>query len=64
MQVKMNTKLAIRIAILMVGMVGTFVAASVQTVPVADGGPIFLCPPGTQKTCQTTLPPPALRLKG
>jgi hypothetical protein len=60
MQVKMNAKLAIRIAILMVGMVGTFV----QTVPVADGGPIFLCPPGTQKTCQTTLPPPAQKLKG
>jgi hypothetical protein len=63
MQIKMNAKLAIRIAILVVGMVGTFVAASVQTVPVADGGPIFLCPPGTQKTCQTTLPPP-MKLKG
>ena len=63
MQIKMNAKRAITNAILTVGMVGTFVAASVQTVPVADGGPIFLCPPGTQKTCQTTLPPP-MRLKG
>ncbi len=61
MQIKMNAKLAIRIAILMVGMVGTFVAASVQTIPVADGGPIWLCPPGTPtNVCQTTLPPPKL----
>ena len=55
--VKMNAKLAIRIAILAAVMVGSFVAASVQPVPTADGGPLMLCPPGTQKTCQTTLPP-------
>jgi hypothetical protein len=61
MQVKMNAKLAIRIAILMVGMVGAFVATSVQNVPVADGGPILLCPPGTpENVCKTTLPPPTL----
>ncbi len=49
-------KRAIRIAILMVGLVGTFIAAAVQQVPAADGGPLFLCPPKTPN-CQTTLPP-------
>lgn len=49
-------KRAIRIAILMTGLVGTFVAAAVQQVPAADGGPILLCPPKTP-TCQTGLPP-------
>jgi hypothetical protein len=52
---KMNAKLAIRIAILTVVMVGTFVAASIQQVPTADGGPLFLCPP-RQASCQSTLP--------
>ena len=56
MKVKMNAKLATRIAILMAVMVGTFVAASVQTLPVADGGPLILCPP-RQPNCSTTLPP-------
>jgi hypothetical protein len=56
MTVKMNAKLAIRIAILITLMAGTFVAASVQTLPVADGGPLILCPP-RQPNCQTTLPP-------
>ncbi len=42
-------KRAIRIFILTVGLVGTFVAASVQQVPAQDGGPIPLCPP---KGCQ------------
>jgi hypothetical protein len=54
--VKMNAKLAIRIAILTAVMAGTFVAASVQQVPTADGGPLMLCPP-RQPNCQTTLPP-------
>ena len=49
-------KRTIRIAILMVGLVGTFVAAAVQQVPAADGGPLILCPP-RQPNCQTTLPP-------
>ena len=48
-------KRAIRIAILMTGLVGTFVAAAVQQVPAADGGPILLCPPKTPN-CQTGLP--------
>jgi len=46
-------KRTIRIAVLMVGLVGTFIAAAVQQVPAADGGPLFLCPPG-QRNCKTT----------
>lgn len=53
---KMNAKLAIRIAILALGMVVTFVAASVQPVSANDGGPLILCPPKTAN-CSTTLPP-------
>jgi hypothetical protein len=37
-------KRALRIAILTVGLVGTFVAAAVQQVPAQDGGPLILCP--------------------
>jgi len=54
--VQINAKRAIRIAVLIAGLVGTFLAANVQTVPVADGGPIFLCPPGNTH-CQANLPP-------
>jgi hypothetical protein len=56
MKVKMNAKLAIRIAILTAVVVGTFMAASIQQVPLADGGPLILCPPKTPN-CSTTLPP-------
>jgi hypothetical protein len=56
MKVKMDAKLAIRIAILTVGMVGTFIAASFQPISAADGGPLLLCPP-RQPNCSTTLPP-------
>jgi len=55
MKVKMNAKLVARIAILTAVMIGTFVAASVQPVPSADGGPLILCPP-RQANCSTTLP--------
>jgi hypothetical protein len=48
-------KRAIRIAVLIVGLVGTFIVAAVPTVPAADGGPIFVCPPGHH--CQANLPP-------
>lgn len=48
-------KRAIRITILMVGLVGTFIAAAVQQVPAQDGGPLILCPP-KQAGCQSTLP--------
>jgi len=49
-------KRAIRMAILTVGLVGTFLGATVQQVPAADGGPILVCPPKSQN-CQTNLPP-------
>ncbi len=47
-------KRAIRISILMLGLVGTFIAAAVQQVPAQDGGPLILCP---QRQCQPALPP-------
>ncbi len=43
-------KRALRITILMLGLVGTFIAAAVQQVPAQDGGPLFLCPP--RSSCQ------------
>lgn len=55
MKVKMNTKLAVRIAVLTVVMVGTFMAAAFQPIPSADGGPLILCPPRSTN-CSTTLP--------
>ena len=55
MKVKMNAKLAVKIVIMAVVMIGTFVAASVQSVPSADGGPLILCPPRATN-CQSTLP--------
>jgi hypothetical protein len=51
-----DAKLAIRIAILTVAMIGTFIAASFQPISAADGGPLLLCPP-KQPNCSTTLPP-------
>ena len=55
MKAKINAKLAIRIAILTVGMVGTFIAASFQPISISDGGPIILCPQKDKKACN--LPP-------
>ena len=55
MQVTTTKKLAIRVAILTVGLVGALYAGTVQPVPAADGGPILLCPPGS-KTCSNNLP--------
>lgn len=49
-------KRAIRISVLIVGLVGTYVAAAVQQVPAPDGGPIILCPPRTPN-CSNNLPP-------
>ena len=48
-------KRAIRISVLMVGLVGTFLVATAPQVPAADGGPILVCPPG-DKHCQVNLP--------
>ena len=57
MMAMMNAKLAIRIAVLTLGMVGAFVAASFQPMATAtDGGPLILCKPGTTN-CTSTLPP-------
>ena len=55
MTLKMNAKLVAKITILTAVMIGTFLAASVQTVPSADGGPLILCPPRATH-CQSTLP--------
>jgi hypothetical protein len=49
-------KRAVRISVLMLGLVGTYVAAAVQQVPAADGGPILVCPPKTPN-CPINLPP-------
>jgi len=48
-------KRTIRLAVLIVGLVGTFMAAAVPQVPAADGGPLILCPP-RQANCQSSLP--------
>ncbi len=37
-------KRAFRVLILMLGLVGTYVAAAVPSVPAPDGGPLPLCP--------------------
>jgi hypothetical protein len=56
MKLTTQVKLAFRIAILMVGLIVTIIAARGQVVSVADGGPILVCPPGDQH-CQINLPP-------
>ena len=55
-------KHAIRISILMLGLMGTYVAAAVPQVPAPDGGPILTCPPQQQQleskcTVSTGVPP-------
>jgi hypothetical protein len=55
MKFKMNAKLVAKIVILTAVMIGAFVAASVQPVPSADGGPLLLCPPKSTH-CQSSLP--------
>ena len=45
-------KRAIRMSVLMCGLVGTYVAAAIPQVPAMDGGPIPLCPPKVQQTLQ------------
>ncbi|MDQ1388600.1 MAG: hypothetical protein QOF94_3066 [Acidobacteriaceae bacterium] len=50
-------KQAIRISILMCGLVGTYVAAAVPQVPAPDGGPILTCPPQLNVRCSSGLPP-------
>jgi len=48
-------KRALRILILVVGIVGTIIAAAVPKVPTADGGPLPLCPPKATY-CNPNLP--------
>ncbi len=51
-------KQAIRISILMFGLVGTYVVAAVPQVPAPDGGPILTCPPQQlESRCSSGLPP-------
>lgn len=52
-------KHAVRISILMLGLVGTYVAAAVPQVPAPDGGPILVCPPQQQLQgkCAPQYPP-------
>jgi hypothetical protein len=52
-------KQAVRISVLMLGLVGTYVAAAVPQVPAPDGGPILLCPPPGKCSTGTGLPPMA-----
>jgi hypothetical protein len=58
-------KQAVRISVLMFGLVGTYVAAAVPQVPAPDGGPILLCPPQQQqleaKCVQGTGLPPIVK---
>ena len=57
-------KRAIRISILMVGIVGTFIAAAVQQVPAQDGGPLLLCPPTDRWRQYALLPGQRARVLG
>jgi hypothetical protein len=57
-------KHAVRISVLMFGLVGTYLAAAVPQVPAPDGGPILTCPPSQQLDTKCTqssngLPPMA-----
>jgi len=48
-------KRAIRMLVLIVGLVGTLLVATAPPVPAADGGPILVCPP-TDTRCSIDLP--------
>ena len=54
-------KQAIRISILMFGLVGTYVVAAVPQVPAPDGGPILVCPPQQQLQGKCVQLPPMMR---
>jgi hypothetical protein len=53
-------KQALRISILMAGIMGTYVAAAVPQVPTPDGGPIITCPlqQQLQAKCGGAVQPP------
>jgi hypothetical protein len=44
-------KRAVRVVILMLGLVGTYVAVAAPRVPAPDGGPIPMCPPKKGPNC-------------
>jgi hypothetical protein len=50
-------KRLVRISVLMLGFVGTYVAAAIPQVPAKDGEPIPLCPPKGDPNCVPTVPP-------
>ena len=54
-------KQAIRISILMCGLVGTYLAAAVPQVPAPDGGPIAVCPPQQQLQGKCVALPPTAK---
>jgi hypothetical protein len=54
-------KQAIRISILMCGLVGTYLAAAVPQVPAPDGGPIAVCPPHQQLQGKCVALPPNVK---
>jgi len=55
MKIGTKARLVVKITILTAVMIGTFLAAGVQPVPKADGGPLLLCPPRST-SCQSSLP--------
>jgi hypothetical protein len=57
-------KHAVRISVLMIGLMGTYVAAAVPQVPAPDGGPILVCPPQQQQMekCPPHGGPPKVQL--
>lgn len=54
-------KQVVRISILMVGLVGTYVSATVPQVPAPDGGPILVCPPQQQLQGKCVQLPPMMK---
>jgi hypothetical protein len=53
-------KQVVRVSILMLGLVGTYVAAAVPKFAAPDGGPIITCPPQQQlqQKCTSEQKPP------
>jgi hypothetical protein len=54
-------KQALRISVLMFGLVGTYVVAAVPQAPTPDGGPIMVCPPQQQLQGKCVQLPPMMR---
>jgi hypothetical protein len=54
-------KSAIRMCVLMIGLVGTYVVAAVPQVPAPDSGPLGLCPPQQQLQGRCVALPPMMK---